>query len=197
MNAMLDRGTPISNRVPRAPLPVRIILVVVAVLFTVACAFAAVNLASLSQYNQATKTLNANIQQAKEQNADLNTLLVSQQQTDAQFDEANALRSVLLPALREAIDGNAELSSTLTTRIQAQVEAQSEAANASDSSAEDQSDADANKSGLTDAQKQQVEELLRNNQTAANDGETTDTSTSKDASSDDSTQNSSDQAKPW
>lgn len=197
MNAMLDRGTPTSNRVPRAPLPVRIILVVVAVLFTVACAFAAVNLASLSQYNQATKTLNANIQQAKEQNADLNTLLVSQQQTDAQFDEANALRSVLLPALREAIDGNAELSSTLTTRIQAQVEAQSEAANASDSSAEDQSDADANKSGLTDAQKQQVEELLRNNQTAANDGETTDTSTSKDASSDDSTQNSSDQAKPW
>lgn len=197
MNAMLDRGTPISNRVPRAPLPVRIILVVVAVLFMVACAFAAVNLASLSQYNQATKTLNANIQQAKEQNADLNTLLVSQQQTDAQFDEANALRSVLLPALREAIDGNAELSSTLTTRIQAQVEAQSEAANASDSSAEDQSDADANKSGLTDAQKQQVEELLRNNQTAANDGETTDTSTSKDASSDDSTQNSSDQAKPW
>lgn len=179
----------------RAPLPIRVALIIASVLFAVACVFAAVNLAALTQYNQATQTLNGNIRQAQDPSTDLNTLLVSQQQTDTQFGEANALRAALLPSLRDAINANAAVSSTLTERIQTQISAQSGDSQNSNDVSGGQSGDGMNESGLTDAQKQQIEDLLRNNQTS-NNGETTDTSKTDEKNSD-SSQNSSDQAKPW
>ncbi len=74
----------------RASLPVRIIIAVTAAISIAVGALAIVNLASVSNYNQATNSLNANIKASQQQDADFDKLQTQQQQTDAQFREAGA-----------------------------------------------------------------------------------------------------------
>ena len=91
----------------RASLPVRIIIAVIAAISIAVGALAIVNLASVSNYNQATNSLNANIKASQQQDADFDKLQTQQQQTDAQFREAGAAGALLLPNVRSSIEHNA------------------------------------------------------------------------------------------
>ena len=168
----------------KCPLWARIVLACGAVLLLLVAGVAAVNLSASITFNQATASLNANIKAAQDESTDITTLKAQQQQTDAQFDEAGRMRTLLLPQVKDAIDTNASISSELTkiTLKQAQSAQQSE-----------NSSSNAKKGGaLTDEQKKQVEELMKANQ------QSTDTQSNTTQSEQKATQNKGTGAtKPW
>lgn len=82
----------------KCPLWARIVLACGAVLLLLVAGVAAVNLSASITFNQATASLNANIKAAQDESTDITTLKAQQQQTDAQFDEAGRMRTLLLPA---------------------------------------------------------------------------------------------------
>ena len=86
---------------PRASLTVRIVLAVMAALLVMAALWAIVNLAAVNSYNQATQSLQENISTSRKDDADWDKLHTRQQQTDAQFNEASAMKPLLLPQVRE------------------------------------------------------------------------------------------------
>ena len=98
----------------KCPLWARIVLACGAVLLLLVAGVAAVNLSASITFNQATASLNANIKAAQDESTDITTLKAQQQQTDAQFDEAGRMRTLLLPQVKDAIDTNASISSELT-----------------------------------------------------------------------------------
>ena len=180
----------------RASLPVRIIIAVIAAISIAVGALAIVNLASVSNYNQATNSLNANIKASQQQDADFDKLQTQQQQTDAQFDEAGRMRTLLLPQVKDAIDTNASISSELTKITLKQAEAQnsgSDSGQAQSAQQSENSSSNAKKGGaLTDEQKKQVEELMKANQ------QSTDTQSNTTQSEQKATQNKGTGAtKPW
>lgn len=152
----------------RASLPTRVALIVLAVLLGMVALLAVVNLAANGNYNHATRSLQENIKTSKQNNVDWDKLRVRQQQTDAQFDDAGEMRALLLPQLRESIDHNSRVSDQLTKAIIEKAK----------SGKDDQSDSDTNANAdarqtngseskkdtrLTDAQREKVEELLKQN----------------------------------
>ena len=108
----------------KCPLWARIVLACGAVLLLLVAGVAAVNLSASITFNQATASLNANIKAAQDESTDITTLKAQQQQTDAQFDEAGRMRTLLLPQVKDAIDTNASISSELTKITLKQAEAQ-------------------------------------------------------------------------
>lgn len=154
----------------RASLAVRIVMIVIAAVALVFAILASLNLSASARFNQATSSLSRNLKQASRSDADLDTLNASQQQVDAQFQDAARFDSVLLPQLREAIGSNAATSSELTKRIERELAAQkgTDSDSSSDSGNVEGGTAKGSKnsgsSGLTDEQKKQVEELLKANQ---------------------------------
>ena len=156
----------------RASLPVRIIIAVIAAISIAVGALAIVNLASVSNYNQATNSLNANIKASQQQDADFDKLQTQQQQTDAQFREAGAAGALLLPNVRSSIEHNAAVSARLTESIRKKIQSMQDSGKSDTGIAieGEQSVTDGNQgngSTLTDEQRQKVEELLAQNATAA------------------------------
>ena len=84
----------------KCPLWARIVLACGAVLLLLVAGVAAVNLSASITFNQATASLNANIKAAQDESTDITTLKAQQQQTDAQFDEAGRMRTLLLPQVK-------------------------------------------------------------------------------------------------
>ena len=168
----------------KCPLWARIVLACGAVLLLLVAGVAAVNLSASITFNQATASLNANIKAAQ------------QQQTDAQFNEAGRMRTLLLPQVKDAIDTNASISSELTKITLKQAEAQnsgSDSGQAQSAQQSENSSSNAKKGGaLTDEQKKQVEELMKANQ------QSTDTQSNTTQSEQKATQNKGTGAtKPW
>lgn len=155
---------------PRAPLGVRIALVVVAVLALCLASLSGLNLIAAVRFNQATATLNANLATARKSDADLDALRASQQQVDAQFAQAGSFGFLLLPSIRQSIATNAQASRQASTRIRTRIAEQKgltqdkQATTSTDGG--NGSDADGAKASgtLSEAQKKQVEELLKANQ---------------------------------
>lgn len=181
----------------RASLPTRVALIVLAVLLGMVALLAVVNLAANGNYNHATRSLQENIKTSKQNNVDWDKLRVRQQQTDAQFDDAGEMRALLLPQLRESIDHNSRVSDQLTKTIIEKAK----------SGKDDQSDSDTNANAdarqtngseskkdtrLTDAQREKVEELLKQNTQSTQ----SDSSTNGSAANQ-NTDKSSSQTKPW
>ena len=165
----------------KCPLWARIVLACGAVLLLLVAGVAAVNLSASITFNQAT---------------DITTLKAQQQQTDAQFDEAGRMRTLLLPQVKDAIDTNASISSELTKITLKQAEAQnsgSDSGQAQSAQQSESSSSNAKKGGaLTDEQKKQVEELMKANQ------QSTDTQSNTTQSEQKATQNKGTGAtKPW
>lgn len=181
----------------RASLPTRVALIVLAVLLGMVALLAVVNLAANGNYNHATRSLQENIKTSKQNNVDWDKLRVRQQQTDAQFDDAGEMRALLLPQLRESIDHNSRVSDQLTKAIIEKAK----------SGKDDQSDSDTNANAdarqtngseskkdtrLTDAQREKVEELLKQNtQSTQSDSNTNGSAANQN------TDKSSSQTKPW
>lgn len=172
----------------RASLAVRVAMVVIAVAALAFAVLAGLNVASSARFNQATSSLNANLKLATKNDADLDALKASQQQTDAQFEDAARLDAVLLPQLRQTIESNTRVSAELTKRIEQELAKQrgeNSDTNSSGTSGElegavtDSKDNRKNDGGLTDEQKKQVEELLKANQQSTDTNPSTNTQTDK------------------
>lgn len=170
----------------RASLAIRVIMAIVAVAALVFAVLAGLNISASTRFNQATASLNRNLKQATQDDADLDALNASQQQTDAQFEDAARLNIALLPQLRQAIAANATVSAELTKRIGQELAAQqgTNTNNGNGGSAEiegatTKDSKNSNGSGLTDEQKKQVEELLKANQQSTDTNPSTNTQTDK------------------
>ena len=119
-----------------------------AALLVVAALWAIVNLAAVNSYNQATQSLQENISTSRKDDADWDKLHTRQQQTDAQFNEASAMKPLLLPQVRESIEHNSHVSSQLTDHASKKIKAEQ-----SDQSAStDSNTADAQESGKIKSQ---------------------------------------------
>lgn len=181
----------------RASLPTRVALIVLAVLLGTVALLAVINLAANGNYNHATRSLQENIKTSKQNNVDWDKLRVRQQQTDAQFDDAGEMRALLLPQLRESIDHNSRVSDQLTKTIIEKAKSGKDNQSDSDTNA----NADARQTNgseskkdtrLTDAQREKVEELLKQNTQSTQ----SDSSTNGSAANQ-NTDKSSSQTKPW
>lgn len=183
---------------PRASLTVRIVLAVMAALLVMAALWAIVNLAAVNSYNQATQSLQENISTSRKDDADWDKLHTRQQQTDTQFNEASAMKPLLLPQVRESIEHNSHVSSQLTDHASKKIKAEQ-----SDQSAStDSNTADAQESGksshkndenLSDEQRRKIEELLAQNaqSTQSDPNDDSGSAAKKNPST------SSSQTKPW
>ncbi len=170
----------------RASLAIRVIMAVIAVAALAFAVLAGLNISASARFNQATTSLNRNLKQASQDDADLDALNASQQQTDAQFEDVARLNIALLPQLRQAIAANATVSAELTKRIGQELAAQrgTDTTNGNSGSAETEGattkdSKNSNGSGLTDEQKKQVEELLKANQQSTDTNPSTNTQTDK------------------
>lgn len=190
--AAVNRKTSVKAK---APLAVRIALVALAVVLLAVGLLAMVNLTAMGNYNQATQRLNENIKLVQQEDADLDKQYASQQQTDAQFEDAGAFSALLLPSLREDIDYNSGISSRLTKLMEQQLSATDEQ---SSTDATEDSTGGTVESGtaggsLTDEQLKKVEELLKQN-TSSTQSDGNDDSSGSATSGNES---DSSQAKPW
>ncbi len=193
-NAKHIENTHSDGETPRASLAVRITLVALAVLSLGVAGVVSVNLIAVTQFNQATASLNSNLTNASKTATDLDTLSAAQQQTDAQFQDAGSLSFLLLPQLKQAIETNTQVSRQLSQRTQQQIAKQKALVQDSEQQADSESTASSdtkNSAGLSDEQKKQVEELLKANQqsTPSNSSEQNE----EDTGSAENTQT----AKPW
>lgn len=184
-----------TSRASHAPLGVRIALIAAAAVLALGACVAAVNLAAVLTFNAATRSLQENLASASEETVDYDTLSALQEQTDAQFDEANTFRPLLLSQIREAIDANSEASRSLTTLAREQLDQQQNGS--SDNADTDSSNQDSTEQGggLTEEQRAQVEELLQSNQssTGSQDSDTSDSSDTQQEGQSGGTQT----PKPW
>lgn len=187
-NAIVGSAVSLESHAPtvqaRASLAIRIVMIAIAVMALAFAVLTGLNISASARFNQATASLNSNLKQAARSDADLDALNASQQQTDAQFEDAARLNLALLPQLREAISANAAVSSKLTQRIKQELAAQQGGNSANSGSdtndVEGGKDSTANDtSGLTDEQKKQVEELLKANQQSTDTNPSTNTQTDK------------------
>lgn len=173
-NAIVGSAVSLESHAPtvqaRASLAIRIVMIAIAVIALAFAVLTGLNISASARFNQATASLNSNLKQAARSDADLDALNASQQQTDAQFEDAARLNLALLPQLREAISANAAVSSKLTQRIKQELAAQ-QGGNSANSGSDT--------SGLTDEQKKQVEELLKANQQSTDTNPSTNTQTDK------------------
>lgn len=158
------------HRIARVSMPIRIAMAVAAALLLAAAALAAVNLFALGSYNQATQSLSQNLKSADDRNVDLNMLRLQQAQTDAQFDAAGAAKALLLPNIANDIVTNTRISATFSDRIRQEINHQSSKSSTGSGGGTQGSlgnGAAANSKangGLTQKQRQQVEQLLKSNQ---------------------------------
>ncbi|MBW3091567.1 cell surface protein [Bifidobacterium sp. 82T10] len=152
----------------RAGLPVRIMLGALAALALAVTVLAAVNLRAVTAFNQATSSLHEHIAAARSDTPDWSKLSAVQEQTDAQFDEAEAADAVLLPGIRESIAANAAVSDQLTALVKQHLAAQQGGdGNAGDNGAagtDKQGQSSDSSGALTDEQRKQVEDLLKANE---------------------------------
>ena len=157
----------------RAKLAVRIILAVLAVLALAGAVIAIANIQAQHSYNQATRSLNANLKASASPTADWSTLAARQEQTDAQFKEAQSWHAILAPNLNTRIETNSAMSRTLTERIQAELNnQQAGSSSAQDSSNTSSSDptntpSPSTPDGLDDKQRRKVQDLLESNASAS------------------------------
>lgn len=79
---------------------------------------AMINSLAVKEYNQATSSLQTNLKQADRPDADLTGLRAAQEQTDAQFDQVDRFKTLLLPSTRTALERNRDLSRKLSALLE-------------------------------------------------------------------------------
>ena len=157
-----------TRTVARAPLPLRVTLIVLAVVVACVAALTVVNLSAAVLHDEATQALERNVADAADDTSNLEMLRIRQQQVDAQFEDAGRYGMVLLPALRSSIETNAAVSQVLTQRIQEELDRQQQgdADTGTDSSDSSEGGTTSEGGGLTEEQRRRVEELLQSNQSS-------------------------------
>ena len=188
-----------QSRSARAPLAVRVAMVVIAVVMAAAAAWAAINLYAAVSCNDAARTLEQNVSDASQDAADLEMLRIRQQQVDDQLDDMQLFSALLLPQIRHAVEGNLNTSRQLTQRTQEEIDRQQQGGTDDQQADQPIDGQDAEEllsgGGLTEDQRQRIEELLQSNQ-ASTPSESTETSEAEgsDATGDGNEQT---EVKPW
>lgn len=175
----------------RAPLAVRIIIGVLAVLSLAVTVLAGINIAAQRQYDAATQALQENIAKASKDDADFKKLLSSQRSVNEQFTKVSAQSHILLPQINEAVDHNAQVSSQLTAKLQDQIDSTQAQQNSDDTTKQQPKSL----SSLNDEQRQQVEDMLKSNEELGKDQESS--SANDQNNSTDNKRQSSSSVKPW
>lgn len=156
-----------TRTVARAPLPMRVALIVLAVAVACLAALTVVNLSAAVLHDEATQALERNVADAADDTSNLEMLRIRQEQVDAQFEDAGRYGMALLPALRSSIETNAAVSQALTQRIQEELDRQQQGdADTTDSSDPQEDGTTSEGGGLTEEQRRHVEELLQSNQSS-------------------------------
>nr|WP_280925131.1 DUF6466 family protein [Bifidobacterium sp. ESL0784] len=124
---------------------------------------------AIDNYNQATASLNASLEYAKNPNADPQRLKAQLDQANAQFDNARRLNALLSPNTKELINVNSDISGKLTTSTKRKIANISGKGNGTNGKANAKSSnssgsGNGDNQGLTDEQRKQVEETLKANQ---------------------------------
>ena len=182
---------------PRAPLAMRIAIAVIAVVALLASIWSAMSAVASSQYDTATAALNANLAAAAGDDADLNQLKASQQQVDDQFQSIERVARLVPTSLSSSITTNADVSRQLSALIDEALNQQHDGGTGGDQS-QGQSSDQANQqntqedSGLSDEQRQQVEDLIEQNRRLAATASPTASSTSTPSAPSEQSN-----AKPW
>ena len=188
-----------QSRSARAPLAVRVAMVVTAVVMAAAAAWAAINLYAAVSCNDAARTLEQNVSDASQDAADLEMLRIRQQQVDDQLDDMQLFSALLLPQIRHAVEGNLDTSRQLTQRTQEEIDRQQQGGTDDQQADQPIDGQDAEEllsgGGLTEEQRQRIEELLQSNQSSTP-SESTETSEAEgsDATGDGNEQT---EVKPW
>ena len=188
-----------QSRSARAPLAVRVAMVVIAVVMAAATAWAAINLYAAVSCNDAARTLEQNVSDASQDAADLEMLRIRQQQVDDQLDDMQLFSALLLPQIRHAVEGNLNTSRQLTQRTQEEIDRQQQGGTDDQQADQPIDGQDAEEllsgGGLTEEQRQRIEELLQSNQSSTP-SESTETSEAEDS---DATGDGNEQTevKPW
>ena len=188
-----------QTRGARAPLAVRVAMVVIAVVMAAAAAWAAINLYAAVSCNDAARTLEQNVSDASQDAADLEMLRIRQQQVDDQLDDMQLFSALLLPQIRHAVEGNLDTSRQLTQRTQEEIDRQQQGGTDDQQADQPIDGQDAEEllsgGGLTEEQRQRIEELLQSNQSSTP-SESTETSEAEgsDATGDGNEQT---EVKPW
>ncbi|RYQ22543.1 cell surface protein [Bifidobacterium pseudolongum subsp. globosum] len=182
-----------SQPQPRRTRAVRIVLGVCTVALLACAGLAGWNLRAAGLYNQATATLTATLRDAAAADSDIKQLLAQQQQTDAQLAEAQQASMLLLPSVRAAIAHNSQVSGALTERLQQQVDATTQSAPQA-TTGDSTTNSQGGEPALTDEQREQIEQMLRNNEQTQ---ESQDQAVQHDGERHSGTDTSGGDAKPW
>ena len=182
---------------PRAPLAVRMTLVAFSLVLLVTAALAGLNLRAATLGSQATAALSSNLSAASRSDADLSSLLVRQEQTDARFDDALTAAGMVLPTVKDSIESNAATSRRLTSLIRDALDGSSDSSGSSSSTSSPSASASSSSSpssssptttsGLTEKQRQEIERMLSSSSASPS---ATSTSTSPSSTSTSTT-------RPW
>lgn len=147
----------------RKILRTRLVLIVVALITALAGAWGLINVRAIATYNEATRTLNTSIRQARNPQADPAAIKALQDQADRLFDQAARPGPLLLPKTRQAAQANQATSTALTQRTERVLKKQQadKTKNGQDGKS---GSGKGSSSGLTKQQEAEVEDLLKRNQ---------------------------------
>ena len=141
-------------------LRVRLILAGLALVAALAGAWCLINVKAIATYNEGTRTLSTNVQQAQNPQADPAAIKALQDQAEHLFAQVERPGPLILPQTRQAAQANRAANAALTSRTERLLKKQKadkvqDGKNGSDKSSS---------SGLTKQQEAEVEDLLKRNQ---------------------------------
>ena len=147
----------------RNTLRTRLVLIVLALIAALAGAWGLINVRAIATYNEATRTLNTSIRQARNPQADPAAIKALQDQADRLFAQAARPGPLLLPKTRQAAQANQATSTALTQRTERVLKKQQADKTKNEQDGKSGS-GKGSSSGLTKQQEAEVEDLLKRNQ---------------------------------
>lgn len=141
-------------------LRVRLILAGLALVAALAGAWCLINVKAIATYNEGTRTLSTNVQQAQNPQADPSSIKALQDQAEHLFDQVERPGPLILPQTRQAAQANRAANAALTSRTERLLKEQ-KADKAQDGN---NGSGKGSSSGLTKQQEAEVEDLLKRNQ---------------------------------
>ena len=141
-------------------LRVRLILAGLALVAALAGAWCLINVKAIATYNEGTRTLSTNVQQAQNPQADPSSIKALQDQAEHLFDQVERPGPLILPQTRQAAQANRAANAALASRTERLLKEQ-KADKAQDGK---NGSGKGSSSGLTKQQEAEVEDLLKRNQ---------------------------------
>ncbi|BDR52744.1 hypothetical protein KIM372_06510 [Bombiscardovia nodaiensis] len=159
---------PSRKPVARAPRVVRLALALIALLAVCVGLLALWNARATSTYNQASTSLTANLKAASQETVNLAKLTQSQLQVDTLFADAQRGKQLILPSTRRSIEHNAHLSQELTEALRKAATAQEQESAKTSQPQETPDQQGRGSNGLTQEQRQAIDDMLKRNQELQN-----------------------------